>query len=452
MTKNNDLKTIWKAVLSELEISVSKPVFKTLFSQTFLISLSEKTAQIAIPNPVVKQMIKTRYEQLLINALQKQTNSTLSLDFQIKDPPHPKKNDLGPLFKTQDTTDSNPHHPQDPQKFGLNSNYTFQTLVVGNSNNFAHAAAQAIVENPGHAYNPFFVYGGVGVGKTHLIQAIGHAILSKNPSAKILYVSSETFTNELVRALQQKTITSFKNKYRHPFCLIVDDIQFISGKEYSQEEFFHTFNALHMAGRQIIITSDRKPEEIPQVEERLTSRFLGGLAVDVQPPDYEMRIGILKEKCSQLKTTLDQQSLELIAAKITTNVRYLEGALLQILSQSKAKGQQPDISFIKQFLGDKAQPNQSLSPNQIISSVSKYFSVKRQDLIGKSRKAQIVLPRQILMYLLRTELNIPLKKVGDILGGRDHTTIIHGHDKISKQYPENSKLRQQIIHIKQNIS
>lgn len=447
MSKQTDLKLIWKTVLSEVELEVSKPVFKTLFPQTFLTSLKNNSATIACPNPVVRQMVKNRYASLLKTALSRQTKKDLSLNFIIKSPPNnsPKK-ELGPLFA------SPPPKKPSPQKYGLSPHYTFKTLIVGNSNNFAHAAAQAIVQKPGRAYNPFFVWGGVGVGKTHLIQATGHAVLEKNPSSRVLYVSSETFTNDLVRALQEKTITKFKNKYRSADCLLIDDIQFISGKEYSQEEFFHTFNALHLSGRQIVITSDRKPEEISQIEERLTSRFLGGLSVDIQPPDYEMRVGILRAKCQQLASPLDQSSLEFIAAKIQSNVRELEGTLLQILAQAKSKNQSPDLDFIKSFFGSKSSALKSISPKTVISAVAKYFNLKQADLLGKSRKTEIVLPRQILMFLLRTELKLSLKKIGDIVGGRDHTTVIHAQEKISSLVSSDSKLRQNIIHIKTNLS
>jgi len=449
MDKNQiNLKTTWKAILSEVELSVSKPIFKTLFSQTFLLSLKNNTATIACPNPIVKQMIKTRHTSLLKSALNRQTKKPTQINLAVKAPqtPTPKK-ELGPLFSSPPLSKSNI-----AQKHGLNPRYSFKTLIVGNSNNFAHAAAQAIVANPGHAYNPFFIWGGVGVGKTHLIQAIGHALWEKNPAAKILYFPSETFTNELVRALQEKNITKFKNKYRRADCLLVDDIQFISGKEYSQEEFFHTFNALHLTGRQIIITSDRKPNEIPQIEERLTSRFLGGLTVDIQLPDYEMRIGILKARCTQLKTTLDQQSLEYIASSVQSNVRELEGTLLQILASAKTQNQPPSLEFIKAYFGSKPKKTQNISPKTIITAVAKYYNLKTTDILGKSRKSEIVLPRQILMYLLTDELNLSLKKTGDILGGRDHTTIIHGKEKISRLLSVNSKLRQNIIHIKQNLS
>jgi chromosomal replication initiator protein len=292
----------------------------------------------------------------------------------------------------------------------------------------------------------------VGVGKTHLMQAIGSAILEKHPDLRILYCSSETFTNELVQALQNKTIAQYKKKYRGVDVLLVDDIQFIAGKEYSQEEFFHTFNALHLSSKQIILTSDRRPEEIAKIEERLTSRFMGGLTVDIQPPDYEMRVAIIKQKCQEKNGQLDEQAIDFLAQKITTHVRELEGTLSQILTQAEIQKQEPNLEFVKNFLGVKTRTEpKSVSSKKLISTVCQHYKIKTADVLGSCRKANLVLPRQIAMYLLREEMGLPLMTVGDILGGRDHTTIMHGVEKMKQKFSSDSNLRHEIMLIKERL-
>jgi chromosomal replication initiator protein len=284
------------------------------------------------------------------------------------------------------------------------------------------------------------------------MQAIGRAILEKSPNTKVIYIPSESFTNELVQALQDKTITAFKRKYRTPDVLLVDDIQFISGKEYSQEEFFHTFNALYLSGKQIVLTSDRPPTEIIKVEERLISRFMGGLTVDIQPPDYEMRIAILKAKSQEKGSTIDEQVIEFIAQMVSSNARELEGVLFQLITQADSSKEALNLDFVKKFFGVKNQKStRNIQPKNVISVVSHQFQVKTPDLLGSCRRADFVLPRQIIMFLLREELNIPLMKIGEILGGRDHTTIIHGIEKIRQKFTTDNEIKQQILLIKQTL-
>jgi chromosomal replication initiator protein len=447
-----DRENLWSQVLEELKIAVSKPIFQTLLSQTSLISLEKDVATVACPNPYVQSLVESRYYSLIKNALDSQTKHNNSLIFIIKPPARKKTEGAGeeknaPLFAWQKEKGSL------QEETGLNPKYTFETFVVGNSNNFAHAAALAIVQNPGISYNPFFIWGGVGVGKTHLMQAIGHAVFEKFPNHKVLYCPSETFTNELVQALQLKTIANFKKKYREPDVLLVDDIQFIAGKEYSQEEFFHTFNALYLAGKQIILTSDRRPEEIPKIEERLTSRFMGGLTVDIQPPDFETRVAILKAKCQEKKVDIEEQALTFLAQMITSNIRELEGVLSQILTQAAASGvSKPSLDFVKNYFGVKNKNHtKNILPKNILAAVSRHFNTKTSDLLGASRRAELVLPRQIAMYLLREEIEVPLVKIGEILGGRDHTTIIYGVKKINQRFTTDSNLRHQIMLIKQTL-
>lgn len=438
---------LWPQVLEELKISVSKPIFQTLLSQTDLVSIDKDVATVSCPNSYIHSLVESRYYSLVKSALDNQTKTNNSLIFVIK--PRVVKNgeQVGPLFGWQ-TEKINVQ-----EKSGLNPKYVLSTFVVGNSNNFAHAAALAIIQNPGLSYNPFFIWGGVGVGKTHLMQAIGHAIWEKNPQVKILYCPSETFTNELVQAIQSKTITEFKKKYRTPDVLLVDDIQFIAGKEYSQEEFFHTFNALHLSGKQIILTSDRRPEEIPKIEERLTSRFMGGLTVDIQLPDFETRVAILKQKCQEKGIEIEEQAITFLAETVSSNIRELEGTLSQILTSCAASGGvKPNLDFVRNFFGVKNNlQTRALSPRSILSAVAKHFNTKTSDILGSCRQQELVLPRQIIMYLLREEIKVPLVKIGEILGGRDHTTVMHGVKKISQRFTSDSSLRHEIMLIKQSL-
>ncbi|MDP3954910.1 MAG: chromosomal replication initiator protein DnaA [bacterium] len=438
---------LWPQVLEELKISVSKPIFQTLLSQTDLVSLEKDVATLSCPNSYIHSLVESRYYSLIKNALDNQTKANNSLIFVIKPRLIKNSEQVGPLFGWQ-TEKSNVQ-----EKSGLNPKYVFSTFVVGNSNNFAHAAAQAIVQNPGLSYNPFFIWGGAGVGKTHLMQAIGHAIWEKNHQAKIVYCPSETFTNELVQALQSKTITEFKKKYRNPDVLLVDDIQFIAGKEYSKEEFFHTLNALYLSGKQIILTSDRRPEEIPKIEERLTSRFMGGLTVDIQLPDFETRVAILKQKCQEKGIEVEDQAITFLAETVSSNIRELEGTLSQILTSCAAGGGvRPNLDFVRNFFGVKNNlQTRALSPRSILSAVAKHFNTKTSDILGSCRRQELVLPRQIIMYLLREEIKVPLAKIGEILGGRDHTTVMHGVKKINRRFTSDSSLRHEIMLIKQSL-
>ncbi len=290
------------------------------------------------------------------------------------------------------------------------------------------------------------------MAKTHLVQAVGHEIIKSDPSKKILYATAETFANDLVSALREKTVSAFKRKYRQPDVLIIDDVQFIAGKEYIQEEFFHTFNSLYIAEKQIILTSDRKPEEIRQVEDRLISRFMGGLTVDVQPPDFEMRLAIIKQKAEQKGIAIPEDAANFIAETVQSNARELEGNLSQIVAKAEAANSPITLEFVKEFFGvKKTSPTKKVHYRRIISVVAKTFNIKTSDLCGKTRKKQVALARHIAAYLLRRELQMPLKRVGELLGGRDHTTIIHAEEKIDRAFSTNQQIRHQIIQIQKTI-
>ena len=343
------------------------------------------------------------------------------------------------------------------EKANLNPKYTFDTFVVGKNNNLAHAASLAVAESPGEIYNPLFIYGGVGLGKTHLMHSVAHFILKNNPSAKILYVTSEKFTNELIDAIRNKnnvSTTEFREKYRNNDVLLIDDIQFIIGKESTQEEFFHTFNALYEAKKQIIISSDRPPREIETLEDRLRSRFEWGLTVDIQPPDYETRMAILRKKEELEGYNIDNEIIKYIATNVKSNIRELEGALTKIVASSKLNNKEINLELAEEALKDLISPNaaREVTPQLIINVVSEHFGITPLDLIGQKRSKELVFPRQIVMYLCGDMTNESLQNIGKALGGRDHTTIIHGTKKIASELKTDENLKNTIDILKKKIN
>ena len=339
--------------------------------------------------------------------------------------------------------------PEIIQNANLNPKYTFDTFVVGANNNLAHAASLAVAESPGEIYNPLFIYGGVGLGKTHLMHSIAHFILKNNPNAKVLYVTSEKFTNELIDAIRNKnniTTTEFREKYRNNDVLLIDDIQFIIGKESTQEEFFHTFNALHESKKQIIISSDKPPKEIETLEERLRSRFEWGLTVDIQSPDYETRMAILRKKEEMEGYNIDNEVIKYIATNIKSNIRELEGALTKIVALSKLNKKEITIELAEEALKDLISPNlaREITPELILQIVSDHLGIQSIDILGQKRNKEIAGARQIVMYLCRNMTSTPLQQIGQFLGGRDHTTIIHGIEKIAKDLPRDPALQNTI--------
>ena len=446
-----DLNSLWQNIQEELKISVSQTTYQGMLAQASLLNLKKNIATIGCPNSYLRDLIENRYYSLIKEVLDRQTKEKNSLVFVIdhknQQSTEAIKKPLGPLFKKNVVKNKIVIDPDS----GLLPKYSLDTFIVGSANNFAHAAAQAIINSPGQAYNPFFVWGGVGVGKTHLTHAIGNAIARKYNNYKIVYVSAETFTNELVSALQKKTITEFKKKYRKCDCLLVDDIQFIAGKEYSQEEFFHTFNALYLSGRQVVLTSDRKPEEIPKVEDRLISRFMGGLTVDIQLPDYEMRLAILKQKAQEKKFSLPEEIATFLAETIESNIRELEGALFRLIIKAQSSKSEIDLDFAQNLFGSAKKRIKKVTPKTVMARTAKHFSFKTKELCGKSRKSELVTARHIAMYLLRKDLDLPLMKIGDLLGGRDHTSVMYAVDKIEREYSHNQSLRGDINQIRKTF-
>jgi chromosomal replication initiator protein len=443
-----DLDRLWKNTQEELKIVLAPAVYQTFVSKTKLINLKNNKATLACPNSYLVDINKKRYYQTFKSALDNQTKLNNQIEFIIQE-----------TSPTSSSVDSSPLFEYSKQKSsfqsGLHPKYTFNTLIVGNSNNFAYAAAQGIIKNPGLSYNPFFIWGGVGVGKTHLMQAIGHELLKNNPEYKIYYFPAETFANELISALKSKTMNRFKDRYRNLDCILVDDIQFIAGKEYIQEEFFHTFNSLHMNGKQVILTSDRKPSEINHLEDRLVSRFMGGLTVDIQLPDYEMRTAIINQKIEEKGIKITPEAASYLSNNIESNIREIDGKLQQIVVQSITSGvKEIDINFLHEFYNSQSNEksnsltNSKINPRHIISTCAKYFNIKTGDLCGKSRKKELVQARHITAYLLLNEVNLPLEEVGRLLGGRDHTSIMHARDKIHTDLSTNPQINKVINQIK----
>ncbi len=449
---------IWQTVLENLKITLSSASFNTWFPQTFIVRVKtldkdRQITEIGCPNPFVSQTVENRYYGLIKEALDQATGKKNNLVFIVKPLPAPRRQQSRreePLFEKPQ---ERPEVAEAIERAGLRPDFNFDTFAVSSTNQMAHAAAQAVAKSPGKAYNPLFLYGGVGVGKTHLMQAIGNAVLTRNPRTRIVYCTGEEFTNEIVEAIRKKTTDEFKKKYRTVRILLVDDIQFIGGKEKIQEEFFHTFNAIWKIGGQIVLTSDRPPQEISKLEARLRSRFEGGLTIDIQPPDFELRTAILLIKAQQRGFKLPMDVAQLIASNITST-RRLEGFLTRLISEVQTRNVPLTPELTTALLGDingLETPKRIVKPKEAISAVASYFDLKISDLTGARRLKQIVLPRQILMYLLRTELKLPLMEVGRLLGGRDHTTIIHGVEKITNLLPTSEDLRVDIAGIRKRL-
>ncbi len=431
-----ELENIWNEVLKLIKVELTEVSFNTWLKTIKPITIAENIVVLAAPNEFTKNILEGRYLNLIKNAIKQVTNIDYEIKFVIPG------EDIS-LNVGQSIVNNNLINEQRAQ---LNPKYTFDTFVIGNSNRFAHAACLAVAEAPAQAYNPLFIYGGVGLGKTHLMHAIGHYILNQTPNAKVVYVSSEKFTNELINSIRDDKNNEFRNKYRNVDILLIDDIQFIAGKESTQEEFFHTFNALHEANKQIVISSDRPPKEIPTLEDRLRSRFEWGLISDIQPPDLETRIAILKKKAKVENIEVPDDVMNYIATKIQSNIRELEGALIRIVAYSSLTNKEITLELAEEALKDIFSTNKprKITVDLIKEVVSKDFGVKVEDFNSKKRTRSIAYPRQIAMYLTRELTDLSLPKIGEEFGGRDHTTVIHAYDKISKEISTDEDLKNRI--------
>jgi chromosomal replication initiator protein len=427
---------IWDETLKLIKTELTEVSYNTWLKSLEPISIKGKTIILGVPNDFNKGILETRYMTLITNAIKQITSQDFKIEFVI-----PGSDDFNKLTKNNDIKENNFFEAPN-----LNPKYVFDTFVIGNSNRFAHAASLAVAETPAKAYNPLFIYGGVGLGKTHLMHAIGHYTLSQNPNTKVVYVSSEKFTNELINSIKDDKNEEFRNKYRTVDVLLIDDIQFIAGKERTQEEFFHTFNALYEANKQLIISSDRPPKEIPTLEDRLRSRFEWGLITDIQAPDFETRIAILRKKAELENIDIDNEVLHFIAKKIKSNIRELEGALIRISAYSSLTNKEVSIDLANEALKDiisSSKPRQ-ITVSYIKEVIAQQFNVKVEDLDSKRRTRSITYPRQIAMYLTRELTDLSLPKIGEEFGGRDHTTVIHAYDKITKDMNSNSDFKDRI--------
>lgn len=444
--------SLWQSVLGEIELNVSRASYATWFKNTVLLNPSPSDMIIGVPNTFVKQQLEVKYKDLVLEALKANGQTPDKVTFKIHTIPVSSRKSSPELTSPQ-ITPSNQHKARPgtiSTRMGLNNKYTFDSFIVGSSNELAYAACQAIVQNPGTKYNPLFIYGGVGLGKTHLIQAVGNGIIEANSEAKIFYLSSEQFVNEFVDAIRTKK-QGFTDKYRAADVLIVDDMQFIAGKEKTQEEFFHTFNALHHANKQIIISSDKPPKSIPTLTERLRSRFEMGMTVDVQQPDFETRCAILEEKAAKHGATLSRETVEYLATHIQTNIRELEGALNQLLAFCEMRGLTPDIQVASGLLSNARLRPKHITPKQVVERTAKHFQIEVSEILGPKRDKDIVVPRQIAMYLLRSELHLSFPKVARELGRKDHTTAIHSVEKIEKGITFDQMIRQHVNEIKERL-
>jgi chromosomal replication initiator protein len=445
---------LWQSVLGEIELSVPHATYVTWFQNTELLSETENEVQIAVPNVFAIRQFQIKYNAQIKEILQKNGIQAKTITYVVNT--KGKKTVVNRETTYQETTTPLPRtHTSITTSHasnGLNPRYTFENFIVGSSNDLAYTACQAAAAHPGTKYNPLFLYGGVGLGKTHLVQAVGNEIVRNNPSMRVLYISTETFVKEFLDHIRFKK-QGFSDKYRNVDVLIIDDMQFIASKEKTQEEFFHTFNALHQNNKQIIISSDKPPKSIPTLTERLRSRFEWGMAIDIQMPDFETRCAIVETKASLFSgVELSRETIEYLAQNIKTNIRELEGALNQLLAYSEMRGITPDISTAEGLLGNiRHSRPQHITPKQIIEKTAKYFQLQPAEICSPKRDKHIVVPRQIAMYLLRSELHLSFPKIAHELGRKDHTTAIHSIEKIQKAIKLDFSIREHVAEIKEKL-
>lgn len=446
---------VWKAVLGEMELSLSRANFTTWFKNTSIISRDKNAVLVSVPNGFIKEWLENKFHKKILDSIRTLTPEIREIKYAIGKPKTELlkqnfakmilDNDLGE--KTEAAQDSDVD-----KQTNLNKRYTFESFVVGSNNELAHAASLRVTKELGKLYNPLFLYGGVGLGKTHLLQAIGNRVVVENKDKRVLYISAERLTADIIEAVLNKTIEDLKNRYTKLDLLMIDDIQFIAGKVKTQDIVFSTFNELYGQNKQILLSSDRPPQAIPALEERLRSRFQGGMVADVEAPDFETRLAILKLKASEKNTSLDEDVLVYIATHIQKNVRELEGALNRVAAFSQIYNRVPDIKEVKNILNTYLNaPYRKTSPQVILKSVADFYSVSPNDLLKRSRKKEVVRPRQIAMFLLREETKLSFPEIGQKLGGRDHSTVIHACEKIKRETSIDESLKQEMVLIKERV-
>ena len=463
------LKELWKAALGDLQLAMPKANYDTWFKETYVVSEEDDVFCVGVPNAFAREWLENKYRVQVRASLQRLVGRTVDVRFitvpggvaQAGRQPSQRGSNAPETGHSSGTSQavtpvapsSERRSEQSPVTAILNPRYTFATFVVGSNNRLAHAAALSVAERPGHSYNPLFVYGGSGLGKTHLMHAIGHAVLSRHPKKRVAYATSEKFTNEFINSIRGQKSEEFRDRYRRIDVLLIDDIQFIAGKEGTQEEFFHTFNAIHEEGKQIIMSSDRPPKAIPQLEDRLRSRFEWGLIADISAPDLETRTAILRAKAEAANVSVPPLVIDFLAQRIVSNIRELEGALTRIVAYATLNAVAVTTELAQTILQNILYNprKQSLSPERIVETVAKYYGVPSDQLRGKARDKQIVLPRQIAMYLMREETEAALLRIGEALGGRDHSTILHGCEKIEREMGENDDFRRDINALRESL-
>lgn len=463
-----DTQQIWRAVLGELELALSKANFVTWFKNTFISSYENNRVIVGVPNTFTKAWFEKKYHTFILKALQKVSgNKIIEVLYRVETNKIfmtsgiPATRNIESV-KTGSWSNQNTDEWQTPEQqkqklmneVGLNPRYVFDNFIIGKANQLAHAASLAVSREPGKVYNPLFIYGGVGLGKTHLLQAIGNKVVEQSRGGRVLYVSCERFTNDFVRAISSNSTNKFKNTYRSVDILLMDDVQFFAGKEGTQEEFFHTFNALHQNNKQMVISSDRPPKAIPALEQRLVSRFEWGMIVDVAKPDLETRLAILRAKCTEKGFEVPEGILMYLATNIQNNVRELEGALNRLIAHTQLNNELPALESVKKILATisgASSAKKSITPKQIIHTVAGYFDVNIEDIMGDCRKKNLALPRQIIMFLMREETKTSYPAIGQEIGNRDHTTAMHAYLKISRVIDEDDKLRDDINLIRQRL-
>lgn len=448
--------SLWQSVLGEIELSVPHATFATWFKNTELVESTDEQVTIAVPNVFAIRQFQVRYNDQIKEILAKNGANPERIEYVVKT--SGKRTSINrettavtPSITSRELTRTISSPSSNSSGTNLNPRYTFSNFIVGSSNDLAYTACQAVAQYPGVKYNPLFLYGGVGLGKTHLAQAVGNEITKNQPEMRVLYISSETFVKEFLDSIRFKK-KGFSDKYRNVDVLIIDDMQFIANKEKTQEEFFHTFNALHQNNKQIIISSDKPPKSIPTLTERLRSRFEMGMTIDIQMPDFETRCAIIEAKSSLSGVELERDTIEYLANNIKTNIRELEGALNQLLAYSEMRGITPDISTAEGLLGNvrRSRP-QHITSKQIIDKTARYFSLTPAEVCSSKRDKHIVTPRQIAMYLLRSELHLSFPKIASELGRKDHTTAIHSVEKIEKSIKLDFTIREQVAEIREKL-
>ncbi|HRY52232.1 MAG TPA: chromosomal replication initiator protein DnaA [Candidatus Portnoybacteria bacterium] len=450
---------LWQTALGEVELNISRANFITWFRDTFILKNKDGLVTIGVPNGFSKEWLENKYNKLILRSLRNVSNDIKELKFLIS---ANSSSPIGPIEKIAGDHHKKSQIENQTQTFkeleadketNLNPKYTFNNFIVGSFNELAQAAAKAVINSPGEAYNPLFIYGGVGLGKTHLLQAMGNEVIEKyKRKKKVKYVSSEKFTSELVNSLHNGKVEEFKEAYRQIDVLIIDDIQFLSGKEKTQEEFFHTFNFLYQKNKQIVLSSDRPPKAIATLEERLRSRFEGGMIADISQPDMETRLAILKCKTTEKKIIVSDEILSYIAVNVQKNIRELEGALNRIIASKSASLTNPDLTMVAKILNDIINsPKKLTNHKNIIQAVAEFYDINATELINRCRRKEVVYPRQVAMYLMREELKKSFPFIGEKLGGRDHTTVMYACDKLTREFEKNETLQQEINLIKERI-